>query len=108
MSLENIIILVASLISSISVILKAVDKILDKKMNGLYDNLRLQYRYEICSFSGDLRNGITKTREEFQAIFEMYDRYEQIVKDLNLRNHFIDNEMAYVTEQYKKLEEGRE
>lgn len=77
-------------------------------MNGLYDNLRLQYRYEICSFAGDLRNEITKTREEFQAIFEMYDRYEKIVKDLNLHNHFIDNEMAYVTEQYKKLEEGRE
>lgn len=103
MSIENIITLVASLLSSISVILGTVNKMLDKKLNGLYDNLRLQYRYEICSFAGDMRNGIKKTREEFQAIFEMYDKYETIVKNLNLKNHFIDNEMAYIEEQYKKV-----
>ena len=103
MSIENIITLIASLLSSISVILGAVNKMLDKKMNGLYDNLRLQYRYEICSFAGDMRNGIKKTREEFQAIYEMYDKYEHFVKKLNLTNHYIDNEMQYIDEQYKKI-----
>lgn len=103
MSIENIITLIASLLSSISVILGAVNKMLDKKMNGMYDNLRLQYRYEICSFAGDLRNGIKKTREEFQAIFEMFDKYESFVKRLNQTNHYIDNEMSYIEEQYKKI-----
>lgn len=103
MSIENIITLIASLLSSISIILRAVSKMLDKKMYGMYDNVRLQYRYEICSFAGDLRNGIKKTREEFQAIFEMFDKYEGFVKRLNQTNHYIDNEMAYIEEQYKKL-----
>lgn len=103
MTLENIITLVASLISSISVILGCINKMLDKKLTSLYDNLRLQYRYEICSFAGDIRNKIKKTREEYQAIFEMYDKYEYFVKKLNLTNHYIDNEMKFIEENYKKL-----
>ena len=103
MSIENIITLIASLLSSISIILKAVNTMLNKKLNGIFDNMRLQYRYEICSFAGDLRNGIVKTREEFQAVFEMFDKYEGLVKQLNITNHYIDNEMEYIEEQYKKL-----
>ena len=95
--------LLGCLITSITVIIKAVNKMLDVKLRGLYDNQRLQYRYEICSFAGDLRNNIKKTREEFQAIFEMYGKYESLVEGLKLKNHYIDNEMCYIQEQYKTL-----
>ena len=54
-------------------------------------------------FAGDLRNGIHKTREEFQAIFEMYDIYERLIEKLKQRNHYIDSEMAYIEQQYKLL-----
>lgn len=93
----------AVLIGNITVITGALSGILDFKLREFRDNQRLQYRYEICSFAGDLRNGIHKTREEFQAVFEMYDRYERIVKKLKVTNHYIDNEMAFITEQYKLL-----
>lgn len=76
---------------------------MDVKLKGLYDNQRLQYRYEICNFAGDLRNGIIKTREEFQAVFEMYDKYELLIEKLKQTNHYIDNEMEYIAEQYKLL-----
>ena len=99
----NYIILAGSLITAIGIILTAINKILDKKLSGLYDNQRLQYRYEICSFAGDLRNGIVKTRDEFQAIFEMYDNYEILIDKLKLKNHYIDNEVKYIEQQYKNL-----
>lgn len=100
--MENII-NIASWITAMGVILGAISKILDTKLKGLYDNERLQYRYEICSFAGDLRNGIKKTREEFEAIFEMYDKYEALIDKLKQKNSYIDSEMAYIKEQYKKL-----
>ncbi len=93
----------AVLIGNVTVITGALSGILDFKLKEFRDNQRLQYRYEICSFAGDLRNGIVKTREEFQAIFEMYDRYERIIEKLKQKNHFIDNEMAYIEQQYKLL-----
>ena len=82
----NWVILGGSLIGSITVILTAVNKILDRKLNGLYNSQRLQYRYEICSFAGDLRNGLEKTRGEYRAIFEMYDEYELLIEKLKQKN----------------------
>ena len=101
--ISNWIALIAGTLTSTTTIITTLNKILDKKFNPIYDNQRLQLRYEICSFAGDLRNRIGKTREEFQAIFEMYDRYEILIKKLNQKNHFIDNEMAYIESQYKLL-----
>ena len=103
MDIVNLIILFGSLITAITVIVKAIDKMLDTKLKGLYDNQRLQYRYEICDFAGDLRNGIQKTREEFQAIFEMHDKYSSLIEKLKQRNHYIDNEVNFIEEQYRLL-----
>lgn len=93
----------ASYLTALSVLVGVVSKVLDVKLKGLYNNERLQYRYEICSFAGDLRNNITKTREEFEAVFEMYDTYEELISKLKQKNSYIDSEMAYIKEQYKKI-----
>lgn len=103
MEIVNIIILIGSLITATTIIITAISKMLDIKLKGLYDNQRLNYRFAICSFAGDLRNDIKKTRDEFQAVFEMYGKYQDLVEKLNLKNHYIDNEMIYVQEQYKLL-----
>lgn len=79
---------------------------LDEKLKGLYDDNRRQYRYQICDFAGDLHNGVVKTREEFQAIFGIIDRYEDLVDKLKQKNHFADNEIAYIEEKYRMLETG--
>ncbi len=93
----------AVLIGDATVVIGALTVILDFKLRAFRDNQRLQYRYEICSFAGDIRNGIKKTREEFQAIFEMHDRYEELIKKLKQKNSYIDNEMLYIQEQYRLL-----
>lgn len=107
----NLIIVLCTMITTVSktksMIKKTIDETLDDKLNeklkGLYDDNRRQYRYKICDFAGDLHNGIKKTRDEFHAIFAIFDRYKTLVEKLNVKNHYVDNEMAYINEQYKLL-----
>ena len=94
--------LLASLITSTTVIIVSINKIgkiiittlnnsldkkLDEKLEVLYDNDRSQYRYQIVDFAGDLRNGIPKTRYEFQAIREIHRKYLELVKMLGVKNY---------------------
>ena len=105
--ISNIQVIVALLISLATlggIIIKVLNKMLDSKLKGLYDNDRIQYRLEICNFAGDLRNGIVKTRDEFQAIYDIYGRYEEIVDRFKLKNHYIEGEIAYIKERYKDLD----
>ena len=112
--------LLASLITSTTVIVVSVCKIgkfivnslnnslnktLDEKLKGLYDNDRSQYRYQIVDFAGDLHNNISKTRYEFQAIREIHEKYEDLVKSLNVKNHYLDGEWEFIEEQYELLKE---
>ncbi len=112
--------LLASLITSTTVIVVSIWKIgkfivnslnnslnkaLDEKLKGLYDNDRSQYRYQIVDFSGDLHNKIPKTRYEFQAIREIHDKYENLVNSLGVKNHYLDGEWEFIEEQYELLKE---
>ena len=80
-----------------------LNKMLDKKLIGLYHDNRRQYRYMIVDFAGDLHNGIPKTREEFQSILDIFGRYEILVEKLKVKNHYTDSEIAYIKEKYKEL-----
>ncbi len=93
----------AVLIGDATIVIGAMTAILHFMLKEFMDNQRTQMRYMICNFAGDLRNGIHKTRQEFEAIFEIYDKYEKIVKKLKIKNGFVDSEMAYIKEQYKLL-----
>ncbi len=107
----NLIIVLCTMITTVAktkaTIKKTIDDTLDSKLNeklkGLYDDNRNQYRYQICDFAGDLHNKVVKTRDEFQAIFAIIDRYKVLVERLNVKNHFVDNEIAYINEQYRLL-----
>ena len=104
--LSNLQLLVGLLISMstlIGILAKFLNKMLDKKLKGLYHDNRRQYRYMIVAFAGDLHNGIPKTREEFQAILDIFGRYEALVELLHVTNHYVDSEIAYIKEQYKLL-----
>lgn len=83
-------------------IIEEVTAVQKENMDEIYNNQRMQLRYEISNFAGDLRNGIKKTREEFKAIFEMYETYEKLVRRLNQKNHYIENDYAYIQKQYQK------
>ena len=47
--------------------------------------------------------GIKKTRQEFATIFAFYDKYEEIIRELDMHNGYLDSEFEYIKEEYKKL-----
>ena len=104
--LSNIQVLVGLLISMstlLGILAGVLNKMLDKKLIGLYHDNRRQYRYLIVDFAGDLHNGVPKTREEFQTILDIFGRYEVLVEKLHVKNHYADSEIAYIKEKYKEL-----
>ncbi len=104
--LSNIQVLVGLLISMstlLSILAGFLNKCLDKKLIGLYHDNRRQYRYLIVDFAGDLHNGVLKTREEFQAILDIFGRYETLVDKLHVKNHYVDSEIEYIKSEYKEL-----
>lgn len=106
---------IAAFITAISVIggagiwllQKLIFKPINLQLNQLSDkidaNKKDELRYTVLSFAGDLRNGIPKTRQEFETIFMFHDEYEQLIAQLGEKNGYLEVEMEYITKQYKNL-----
>ena len=111
----DFIIKISSLITAISIIGGAIFWLLNafifkpmttelKKLNDKIDTNRLdELRYTILSFAGDLRNGIPKTRQEYETIFTFHDKYDKLISSLNEKNGYLEMEMAYIKKQYDDL-----
>ncbi len=102
-NIQVIITLIISMSTLLGIFAGIINKMLDKKLKGLYHDNRRQYRYMIVDFAGDLHNGIKKTREEFQSILDIFGRYETLVEKLKVKNHYTDSEIAYIKDKYKEL-----
>jgi len=89
------------------VIKKFIFKPMEKELQKLGDKIDMnrkdELRYTVLSFAGDLRNGIPKTRQEYETIFAFYDKYEQLIESLQEKNGYLEVEMDYVKTQYKNL-----
>ena len=84
-------------------IFKPMEKQLENLSNKIDANKRDELRYTILSFAGDLRNGIAKTRQEYETIFAFYDKYEKLIENLQEKNGYLEAEMEYVKNMYKNL-----
>lgn len=111
----NIVLKLGSLITAITAILGALtwllNKIVFKPMGQKLDaldrkidkNKKDDLRYTILSFAGDLRNGVAKTRQEYETIFAFYDDYETLIEHLKEKNGYLETEMEYIILQYNNL-----
>lgn len=111
----NIVLKLGSLITAITAILGAMtwllNKIVFKPMGQKLDaldrkidkNKKDDLRYTILSFAGDLRNGVAKTRQEYETIFAFYDDYETLIEHLKEKNGYLETEMEYIILQYNSL-----
>lgn len=114
-NIANTIGVIAGVITSLTIIISAVIKVIDKtifkpmfkrldKLDKKIDNNRKDdLRYKILSFASDLRNGIGKTRQEYETIFMFYDKYELLIKTLEETNGYLETEMEYIKRQYNSL-----
>lgn len=55
-------------------------------------NERDRIRYEILQFSGSLRNGLTRTGNDYQHIEELYQKYHEVLK----ANSYITSEIEFI------------
>ena len=109
----NIVLKLGSLITAITAILGALtwllNKIVFKPMGQKLDaldrkidkNKKDDLRYTILSFAGDLRNGVAKTRQEYETIFMFYDKYEVIISELGIKNGYLETEMSFIRKTYE-------
>lgn len=111
----NIVLKLGSFITATTAILGALtwllNKIVFKPMGQKLDaldrkidkNKKDDLRYTILSFAGDLRNGVAKTRQEYETIFAFYDDYETLIEHLKEKNGYLETEMEYIILQYNSL-----
>lgn len=106
MQIANVIILIASLITAVTTIIVAMQKILKKMfepVNSKIDGLDLaQARNYLVDFLADIENGEKKDECQIERAYELYDHY---TKDLG-GNSYIHAKWQKVMErkdQYGKI-----
>ena len=62
-----------------------------------------QLRYIVVSFANDLRNGVPKSKFQFDAVFSFMDEYENMINQMNIKNGLFIEEENYIKDQYHKL-----
>ena len=68
------------------------DMFLDKEVNDM--------RWEIIDFCSALSNGRKYTKEAFEHVFRIYEKYEKILTDNNLQNGYVEESMNFAREMY--------
>ena len=111
-NIQTLVTLIITIVTSMVGLGKFLSKVLENKLNdklaGLYHDNRRQYRYIIVDFAGDLHNKIKKTRDEFTTIFDIFNRYERLTSQLQVKNHQVDVEMDFIKRKYAELDENKQ
>ena len=61
-------------------------------------------RYEVLEFANSCRNDRRHTRDEFQHIIDMNDKYEKLLKETNDTNGVFTEEYKYILNLYHKCQ----
>lgn len=61
-------------------------------------------RFEVLDFANSCRNGRRHTRDEFQHIIALNDKYHILLKKTNDKNGVFDEEYNYVVDLYHKCQ----
>lgn len=61
-------------------------------------------RYEVLGFANSCRNGTMHTRDEFQHIIDLNDKYERLLEETNDTNGVFSEEYRYILELYHKCQ----
>ena len=101
--------LIISLATVFGIFTGIINWLFDKKLNPIKeDTLRSDlaiYRYNVVSFASDLRQDqeMDSLKNEYDAIFNFIDMYEDGVKKLNITNNLFVSEVEYIKKKYSEL-----
>lgn len=83
--------------------LKEVETQLEKQDAKIDNNEKDRIRFEILDFARTCRKHEKHTKEEFDHIFEQYDKYEVILASLEQPNGKVTQAMHFIGEVYQKI-----
>ena len=84
-------------------LIKKVDKI----ENDVKNNEKDRIRWEILDFANSCRNNRKHTRDEFQHIVALNDKYKRLLKETNDTNGVFEVEYNYIQDLYaERLEKN--
>ena len=108
-------------IKPVSMFLGWVGKKINKDLKDDIDNLKKDVRIigkdlqdhtvesmrrDILTFSDRLRFNISRSKEEYDYIINLYDRYEKYLEENNLDNGKVDLAYEFITKRYKECMEN--
>lgn len=80
-----------------------------QNLSKMFIDMEIQdIRWNILNFCADLSNGKEFSRECYDYVFKLYDKYEKVLIDNGLTNGLIEQSVAYIREKYHdNLKYGR-
>lgn len=80
-----------------------------QNLSKMFIDMEIQdIRWNILNFCADLSNGKEFSRECYDYVFKLYDKYEKVLIDNGLTNGLIEQSIAYIREKYHdNLKYGR-
>ena len=87
--------------------IKELRMLIEQQNNKIDQNEKDRIRWQILDFANSCRNGRNHTKDEFQHIMVLNDKYKKLLKETNDINGVFDIEYKYISELFKtKLEEN--
>ena len=69
------------------------------------ENEKDRIRWEVLDFANTCRNGLKHTKDEFQHVIALHDKYTALLKKTNDSNGVFDEEYAYIVRLYHERQE---
>lgn len=88
-----------------NLIFKNVYKRLDKVEARQMEDEKDRIRYEVLDFANSCRNKRRHTKDEFQHIFDLNDKYEELLEQTKDKNGVFTAEFEYIKGLYKRCQE---
>ena len=83
--------------------------ILEKKVNEIStdidENEKDRIRWQVLDFASSCREGRLHTKDEFQHIIALNDKYKRLLKKTNDTNGYFDEQYKYITDIYHKRQQ---
>lgn len=86
--------------------LNKVKKDVSTVRNDLQNHIVESQRRDILNFADKLRFNSTRSKEEYDYIINLYDKYEKYLKENNLDNGKVDLAFEYITKKYRECMEN--
>ena len=69
--------------------------------NTIDENEKDRIRWQVLDFANSCRNGRRHTKDEFQHIITLNDKYAELLKRTNDKNGYFDEEYKYIKELFR-------